>query len=181
MKTYNPIMKIAVAAVKDITAEQFNMALEQYGTALQNETTLKQVLEQELDEIRKKYAPGLTCLEYNKNSAYAAIETYCLEQKATLFAHRRSIGTPYGIVGFRLGTPRLRIRKGYNQKVVLELLAAKLPEYIRTTMEPAKALLVAHRHTEKVAVKLHEAGLEIVQDDLFYIHKPTPQAFIQTA
>ncbi len=181
MKTYNPKIKIAVPAVKNVTGIAFQTALEQYSTALQNETALTKELQLEFEEVRKKYAPKLTCLEHNKCSAYSVIETYCREQKTILFANRRSIGTPYGIVGFRLGTPRLKIRKGYSQKVVLELLAAKLPNYVRTVHEPAKALLLADRHTEQVAAQLHSTGLEIVQDELFYIHNAIPQALLKSA
>lgn len=175
------MIKIAIPVVKDVTAQQFDNALEQYANAIQNENILNNELDQEMDAIRKKYAPKLACAVYSKNSAYAVVETYCKEQKQTLFASRRSIGTPYGIVGFRLGTPRLKMRKGYNQKKILELLAAKLPQYVRTTVAPAKALLLAHRNTEMVASRLHEVGFEVVQHDQFYIQHPSPQALQKSA
>jgi len=181
MKTYNPMFKIAVKPVEHVTSEQFETALQQYSEALQNETQLQAAQEAALEEIRKKYAPELTCLEYLRKSAYNMIETYCREQKKDLFKHRRSIGTPYGIIGYRLGTPRLRIRKGYSHKLALECLALQLPEYVRTTREPAKAMLLAHRHTARVAGKLAQTGYEIVQDDQFYIDHAKPQALQRTA
>ena len=75
----------------------------------------------------------------------------------------------HGVAGFRLGTPALRLHKGANWSKVLAALKEKLPEYVRTTEEPAKALLLASRNTEKVAPVLMELGLQVVQEDLFYI------------
>lgn len=86
-----------------------------------------------------------------------------------LFSKRRSIGTPSGIVGFRLGTPRLKTIKGTNWATIVTQLKEKLPLYIRTVEEPAKDMLLADRHKEQVAITLQEIGVQVVQDELFYI------------
>lgn len=44
-----------------------------------------------------------------------------------------------------------------------------LPDYVRTTEEPAKDMLLADRHKEHVATRLIDLGIEVVQDELFYI------------
>ena len=95
---------------------------------------------------------------------------YCLEHKQKLFNNRRSIGTLQGIAGFRLGTPRLKTEKvNANWEGILAQLKQILPAYVRTIHEPAKDLLLADRHKEHVAPVLVKLGLQVVQDELFYI------------
>ena len=89
--------------------------------------------------------------------------------KKILFGKRRSIGTPHGIAGYRLGTPRLKIIKGTTWGMIIDMLKQKLPGYIRTVEEPAKDLLLADRNKENVAPVLMELGVQVVQDELFYI------------
>jgi hypothetical protein len=68
-----------------------------------------------------------------------------------------------------LGTPRLKTLKGEKWDKVLQKLQEKLPAYVRTVQEPAKDLLIADRHKESVAPLLIQIGLQVVQDELFYI------------
>jgi hypothetical protein len=44
-----------------------------------------------------------------------------------------------------------------------------LPAYVRTTEEPAKDMLLADRNNALVAPLLISLGVEVVQDELFYI------------
>jgi len=112
------------------------------------------------------------CTEQVKNAAYNTVQAYCKANKQHLFARRRSIGTQWGTAGFRLGTPRLKVTRGADWTTIVARLKEQLPAYVRTTEEPAKDLLLQHRHREEVAGTLLDIGLEIVQDDLFYIeHK----------
>jgi hypothetical protein len=68
-----------------------------------------------------------------------------------------------------LGTPRIKTQKGTNWKNILGNLKERLPEYIRIFEEPAKDRLLADRNKQAVAPLLNEIGIEVVQDDLFYI------------
>jgi len=52
---------------------------------------------------------------------------------------------------------------------VVEKLQSELPGYVRTVYEPARDMLIADRHSEQVAPVLVRLGLEVVQDELFYI------------
>ena len=57
----------------------------------------------------------------------------------------------------------------------MKKLREKLPAYVRITEEPAKDLLLADRHKDSVAPMLLEIGVQVVQDELFYI-EPRQQA-----
>lgn len=148
---------------------QFEEAMQRYAAAETREAEINKEVEVRVNEVLGEYEDELMCLAQARQMAYGIASAYCTAHKHTLFARRRSIGTQYAIAGFRLGTPRLKTRKGSNWNMVLEALKKKLPEYVRTTEEPAKALLIAHRHHENVAPLLVDIGVEIVQEDLFYI------------
>jgi phage host-nuclease inhibitor protein Gam len=117
----------------------------------------------------KCWRADLICLSQAKNAAFEIVQTYCINNKEALFDKRRSIGTLHGVAGFRLGTPRLKTAKGGNWNKVLAELKLKLPDYVRTVDEPAKDLLLADRMKEHVAPVLVEIGVQVVQDELFYI------------
>lgn len=97
------------------------------------------------------------------------VQTYCREQKEILFARRRSMGTIYGTLGFRMGMPKLKTVRGTNWDIVLQQLKAKLPTYVRTIEEPAKDMLLADRNKEQVGPLLRDLGLQIVQEETFFI------------
>lgn len=152
-----------------VTVIHFNEAMQRYAAAERREAEINKTIEQEVNEVLGRYEDELMCLAQAKQTAFGIAHTYCATNKETLFAKRRSIGTGNGIAGFRLGTPSLKIRKGSNWKKVLAALKEKLPAYVRVTEEPAKAMLLADRHKENVAPLLVDIGLEIVQEELFYI------------
>jgi len=164
MKTRN-----AKRAVTEITAAGFEEAMQRYAGAERREAEINNSIEGEVNELLEKYNDELMCISQSKTIAFSIVQSYCLGNKETLFEKRRSIGTQHGIAGFRLGTPRLKTIKGSNWDNVLNELRIKLPAYVRVTEEPAKDLLLADRHKESVAPLLQQIGVQVVQDELFYI------------
>ncbi len=164
MKTRN-----AKKEAVEINRAQFEEAMQRYAAAEGRELEINKSIEEEVNELLLKYDDELACLAQGKNRAFETAQTYCVNNKAELFGKRRSIGTLHAIAGFRLGTPRLKTIKGNNWNTALEALKEKLPGYVRTIEEPAKDLLLADRHKESVAPLLISIGVEVVQDELFYI------------
>jgi hypothetical protein len=145
-------MRISKKVVEAISVQQFDDAMAQYAKAALSENDILQLLEKEMNRIREKYAGELAHLGEQKKKTMELIETYCREQKSLLFCKRRSFNTLYGAVGFRMGK-----------------LKEQLPEYVRKTEEPAKDLLLADRYKERVALLLRDIGLEVVQEETFFI------------
>jgi phage host-nuclease inhibitor protein Gam len=152
-----------------ITAAAFEEAMQRYAGAERREAEINKSVELEVNELLEKYNDELMCLAQSKTIAFGIVQSYCLANKETLFEKRRSIGTLHGIAGFRLGTPRLKTTKGSNWDKVLNELRTKLPAYVRVTEEPAKDQLLADRNKENVAPLLQQIGVQVVQDELFYI------------
>ena len=115
MKTRN-----AKRLALEISSEQFEEALEKYTLAERREAEINKTIEGEVNELVEKYEDERQCLAQGKTAAFDTIQSYCLNNKEVLFGKRRSIGSPYGTVGFRLGTPRLKTIKGSDWNQVLD-------------------------------------------------------------
>ena len=165
------IMKAIKAniTIPGITLTEFEKAMALYATADQRANEINKAIETEVNEILEKYEDDLQCIDQSRKAAYDIVQSYCSANKSALFSKRRSIGTQDAIAGFRLGTPRLKIRKGKDWNTILISLKDKLPAYVRTTEEPAKDMLLADRNKEQVAPLLIDMGIEVVQEELFYI------------
>ncbi len=168
-KNKTMITRTAKKMQAGITMARFEEALARYAGAEYREAEINKCIEEEVNELLEKYNDELKDLGQAKTIAFSIAQSYCLENKETLFSKRRSIGTLHGIAGFRLGTPRLKTAKGSDWKKVLQALKEQLPGYVRITEEPAKDLLLADRNKEAVAPLLMKIGVHVVQDELFYI------------
>jgi phage host-nuclease inhibitor protein Gam len=147
----------------------FDTAITSYTNATSGLCNLNNIIASEQSEIYERYADNLAALQQQQQEAFEQIKTYCLQHKETLFAKRRSMHTAAGTLGFRLGTPKLKPIDNTTWTEILPLLKVHLPGYVRTIEEPAKDLLLQHRHTFAVASQLLSLGLQVVQDEVFYI------------
>jgi phage host-nuclease inhibitor protein Gam len=152
-----------------ITPIQFEQAMEQYAAAERREQELNEAMTAQVGEVMRPCQSELAFLGQARQAAFATARAFCEQNKASLFKSRRSIGTLHGIAGFRLGTPRLKTADDTDWKQVLAILKEQLPDYVRTTEEPARDMLLTHRHKEQVAPVLLQAGVHVVQQDIFYI------------
>ncbi|MBS1690160.1 MAG: host-nuclease inhibitor Gam family protein [Bacteroidetes bacterium] len=168
--------RISKRVIAGISLAQFEEALSQYAGSEAREAEIFAKLDAEMTKIKEKYSDELGYLQEKKNAAQEVLETYCREQKEILFCKRRSMHTVYGSLGFRLGNPRLKTLRGNTWSMVLERLKKQLPEYVRLNEEPAKDLLLADRNKENVAPFLRDLGLQVVQDELFFIEMKKAQA-----
>ena len=164
MKTRN-----AKKSADNISDAQFEEAIARYADAEKRAADINKSIEADVNEVLEKYEDELQSLTQGKQIAFDKVQAYCVNNKERLFINRRSIGTLRGTAGFRLGNPRLKTARGSNWEQVMKILKEKLPDYIRTSEEPAKDLLLAHRNDEKVAPVLVELGIQVVQDELFYL------------
>jgi Bacteriophage Mu Gam like protein len=75
----------------------------------------------------------------------------------------------HGLIGFRTGTPKLKTLKKFTWGAVTEQLKSYLPEYVRTVEEPAKDKLLADRDNEEVNTLFKKCGIEVAQDETFFV------------
>jgi hypothetical protein len=153
----------------NISEGAMNEALSEYATADARIAKINAELDVQFTKLRDKVAYELEELDARKSKAWDVVEAYALENRESLFAKKKSIELPHGCIGFRTGTPRLKTLKGFTWGAVTNLLKEFLPGHVRTVVEPAKDKLLADRADEQVFTHFRRCGIEVVQDEAFYI------------
>ncbi len=161
--------RVKKTVVTGVTREQAEQAFADYASAdaAVQETTAR--MDQEITRIREHYADKLAELGAQRDKSFEVLQSYATENKETLFSKRKSVESAHGVFGFRTGTPKLKTLKGFTWAAVTNLCKELLPGYIRTTEETAKDKLLADRGKEEVAALFPKIGIEVVQDETFFI------------
>ena len=93
---------------------------------------------------------------------------------------RKSIDFAAGTLGFRTGTPKLKLLRGWNWKKATDAVCQFLPNFIRSVPEVDKEAIIGQR--EELAEILPRVGLKVDQDESFFIEpKLTETTARQTA
>jgi len=155
--------------VSGITREQMEDAFGRYATADAEVQSITASMDKEFVAIRERHADRLAELEGQKKEAFETMQVFATENREELFSKRRSMETTHGTLGFRMGTPKLKTRKGFTWAAALEMVREFLPSYVRTTDEVAKDKLLADREQEQMPELMLKCGICVTQDETFYV------------
>ncbi|MDU1892734.1 MAG: host-nuclease inhibitor Gam family protein [Dysgonomonas sp.] len=161
--------------ISGVTSEQAEQAFADFATSDARIVEINADMDVQFTKIREKYQSELAQLEADKSKAFETIQVYATENKDALFSKKKSIETVHGVYGFRTGTPKLKTLKGFTWSSVTTLLEKLMPSYVRKVVEPAKDKLLADREKKGIAAKMKEVGIEVVQDETFYIERKTEE------
>lgn len=153
----------------EITSEQMETAFAEYAATDARLAKINATMDEQITRIREKYSDDITKMTENKDKCFELIQAFAQENREDLFSKKKSIDAAYGTFGFRTGTPKLKTLKGFTWASATNLIKAFLPSYIRTSEEPAKDKLLADRELPKVINNLGKCGIEVVQDETFFI------------
>lgn len=161
--------RVKKTVLTNISDEKMNEALAAYAKADASITKINADLDVKFTKLRDEKADELSKLETDKSEAFDLVQAYAMENKDTRFSKKKSLELTHGIIGFRLGTPKIKTLKGFTQKAVAKLLEKLNPEYIRKSVELDKEKLIADRDKEGMAERMRDYGVEVVQEEAFYI------------
>lgn len=152
-----------------ITPEQMETAFAEYAAADARLAKINATMDEQFTRIREKYADAVARLTDAKDKNFEIVQAFAVENRDELFAKKKSMEGAHGTFGFRTGTPKLKTLRGFTWASALNLIKAFLPGYVRTSEEPAKDKLLADRELPEVAGNLKKCGIEVVQDETFFI------------
>ncbi|MBS5642555.1 MAG: host-nuclease inhibitor Gam family protein [Alistipes sp.] len=155
--------------ISGVTREAMEEAFGRYATADAEMQSINAAMDKEFVAIRERNAERLAELEQQKIESFEVMQVFATEQREVLFSKRRSLETTHGIIGFRTGTPKLKTRRGFTWAAALELVREFLPSYIRTSEEVAKDKLLADRENEQLQPLMQKCGIDVVQEESFYV------------
>ncbi len=141
-----------------ITQVEFETAFGEYAKADARLAKINAAIDLEITKVRDKHALEISNLSEIKEQKFETMQVYATENKDELFGKKKSLDGAHGTVGFRTGTPKLKTLKGFTWASVTNMLKEFLPEYVRTTVEPAKDKLLADRDNEEVAELFGKVG-----------------------
>ena len=148
--------------------EEAERIMAEYATADAkiNETTAQ--MDQRITKIREEYADQLQVLGEERENNLLQLQQNA-ETNKTMFEKKKSIDMAHGTLGFRTGTPKLKLLKGFTWAAVVNMLKDKLPSYVRTIEEPAKDKLLADRENPETLSQFKSVGIQVVQDETFFV------------
>lgn len=152
-----------------LTAEQMEDAFASYAVADAKLQKINATMDEQMTKIREKYSSEIEGLQEAKDSAFEIVQAYATENKVDLFQKKKSLDSVHGTLGFRLGTPKLKMLKGFTWPAVTNLIKEFLPNYVRSVDETAKDKLLADRENEEVNKLFPKVGISVVQDETFFI------------
>lgn len=155
--------------IQGVTREQAEDAFGAYASADAQQQKITAILDKKFAEIREKWADEIQKLNETKEDNFAVMQAYALENKDNLFIKKKSMEMVHGVIGFRIGTPKLKTLKGFTWGAVTNLLKEFLPGYVRVSEEPAKDKLLADREDEVVAKMMPKVGIYVDQDETFFV------------
>lgn len=123
---------------------------------------------EEFSETRKK--GNYVGLEAERALLIKEIQAWADVDSATW--EKKTLETPFGNLGFRVSQPAVvlvkKVAKSFKQAI--ELLRAKMPEFVREVPEIDKeAILAADRDDTLNHLVLQKCGLEVKQEDEFWV------------
>lgn len=166
--------------ISGVSREQYEQAFADFAMADAKAQAIAAKMDQEMTKIREKYADQLAELNDTKDKAFEVMQTFAVENKDVLFAKKKSLESAHGIIGFRTGNPKLKNMKGFTWAAVTNLCKEFLPQYIRTTEELAKDKLLADRDIPEIAEQFANIGVQVVQDESFYVEPKKESDAVQT-
>lgn len=185
-KQHSKIMaRVKKTIIQGVTREAADEAFAAYAKADAQSSKILADIDLQIARIRERWADRLTELTAEKDRAFDTLQAYAMENKAELFTKKKSLDMVHGTIGYRTGTPKLKMLKGFTWASALLLVKQFLPDYVRTTEEVAKDRLLADRDTKSVpawaedgqevpmADQMARCGIQVVQDETFYVEPKT--------
>lgn len=154
--------------ISGITRDQAEDAFARYADADARQQQITAKMDVQIIKIREKYAGELAELDEIKQQSFDEIQCFA-DNNRSEFGNKKSMEFTHGVIGFRTGTPKLKLRKGYTWNSVTNLLKEFLPGYVRTEESPAKDRLLADRDNPETAQMFPKVGILVDQDETFYV------------
>jgi phage host-nuclease inhibitor protein Gam len=123
-------------------------------------------LDEALDAVRRRYDRRLGLMRRRLSDLLSKLEAYCRANRhAVLPPGRKSLVTPFGVIGFRKGEAALGLRDGLSEAdVSRQLRAAELGELVRVKEAPDRpAIRKALSEGRVDGEQLLQCGIELTE------------------
>jgi phage host-nuclease inhibitor protein Gam len=136
-----------------------------------DDRTLKTQMDRELTEVRDRYTGSIVTLEKQIEEKTVLLESWAAANPAEFPKGRKSLELLHGVLGYRTGTPKLKLLGRRTWELVLEAMrGTPLRGLIRTKEEVNKeGILAGYAQNTIRDADLAEIGVKVVQDETFFV------------
>lgn len=151
------------------TREELERVAGEVSAMLLGRENIQNRMDAEILEVRERYEQVIASMGEEIKPLLADLQAWAEEHRLDTFQERKSLELVHATIGFRIGMPRLALRRGIKWALVLEFLKARLGgRFVRVKHEIDKDALLAERDALGKE-KLASLGVEVVQDESFYV------------
>lgn len=153
--------------------EEFINTLDQIARLGVKLDTLQATKETAVQKVLTEHDPEIKKVSGDIDQLTKRAEQWASPRRDELFSKgKKSASTALTIYGYRLGNPSLKPAKGWTWDKVVKLLQdTHRKAYLVTKMTPDKEAIRLHVKLHKLA----KLGLEIKQEETFYVERATEQ------
>lgn len=152
-----------------ITKPEAVIEMQKYAEATSKKKQLEAKIEMKIQAIREEHASDLMTCVTEQNEAFTKLQAFAEFRKDELFVNKKSLDLSHGVIGMRIGTPKVKAI-GITLGKALEMVKmAGLKKFIRTKVELDKEEIIQCRDDAKQMEALNTIGLHVVQDETFYV------------
>ncbi len=126
-------------------------------------------IDSEVADIRAKYASKVAAHGEKVKEAISQLEAYCMAHKED-FKKTRSMDLIHGKVGFRVGAPKVKLKRGIAKKAVGIVKSLGLTQLVRTDVKETlnRQEIIDNRFDMSIMKPLEEKGIQVVQEETFF-------------
>ncbi len=99
--------------VSGVTQQEMETAFGRYAVADARLAKINAQIDLQVSEIREKQAGKIAELTEEKDSCFEIMQTYA-QENPEIFGKKKSVDGAHGTFGFRTGTPKLKLKKGFT-------------------------------------------------------------------
>lgn len=150
------------------SVEELEQVFGEYAASVLELATLSVELERRLQQARTEFEDEMALAKEDCDGLFADIQSFGVLHPE-LFKDKKSLDLVHGTIGFRTGTPAIKLLAGVKTEHAVQLASKLLPTCIRIKAELDKdALLARFASGELPAAKLAEVGLQVERKEVFY-------------
>ena len=160
----------SIADIESPEQREISVAVANYALKSAALTQGNVSLNQDLVETRDRHEAELKNLKPERDNALSQVQKLAETNRKKLFPRGiKSIRTSFGTVGFRKKRMTFSLKPGETTEKVLQRLKQRRPDLVATREVISKNRLYAARNDEGFRQLMDEIGLQINDDENFYI------------
>lgn len=148
-------------------------AREELKAYAQSQSKLKKIeaeIELAVQKIRDRHKSNIANLMEQRDMSFEKLKAYAEGNRETLFTRKKSIDWGFGVLGYRIGTPKVEKIRGVTWDALLGLLkGAGFDRFVRAKEDVDKEKIIASREDIEVMANLGKLGISVVQDETFFV------------